>query len=84
MIQSNAKNGITILEGTPINMVQEATNIFGGMLKETPEILLAVFLTYVDEIEKLECEDYGDKLDVLKFFANIAKKKFKEGKKYVN
>ena len=78
MIVSDAKEGITIMDGTPFNLTQEAINIFGGMLEETPEILLVVLMTYVDEIEKLNPDDYKDKLSVLKVIANIAKKSFKE------
>ena len=76
MIASDAKSGTTILDGTSFNLTQEAVNIFGVMLEETPEILLVVLMTYVDEIEKLNPDDYKDKLSVLKVIANIAKKSF--------
>ena len=81
MIASDAKSGTTILDGTPFNLTQEAINIFGGMLEETPEILLVVLMTYADEIEKLNCDDYKDKLLVLKVIANVAKKSFKAKEK---
>lgn len=76
MIASDAKSGTTILDGVPFDLTQEAVNIFGGMLEETPEILLVALMTYVDEIEKLNPDDYKDKLSVLKVIANIAKKSF--------
>lgn len=81
MIVSDITAGMTIIEGKPFNLTQEAINIFGGMLEETPEILLVVLMTYADEIEKLNCDDYKDKLLVLKVIANIAKKNFKAKEK---
>lgn len=81
MIVSDAKEGITLMEGTPFNLTQEATNIFGGMLEETPEILLAVLMTYVAEIDKLNCDDYKDKLPILKVIAGVAKTNFKDKEK---
>lgn len=82
MIVSDAKEGVTILEGTPFNLTQEAINIFGGMLEETPEILLVALMTYVDEIDKLNPDDYKDKLTILKIIADIAKKSFKAKEKH--
>lgn len=57
MIIANIKDGVTLIEGRPIDLIQEATTIFGGMIEETPEILLTVLSTYADEIEKINPDE---------------------------
>ncbi len=84
MIISNEKLGATIVSGAPNDLTYEATVLFGTMLEKTPEILLAVIATYSDDLEKLNPDDYGKKLEFLYGIAGIAKKAFKGGKIYGN
>lgn len=84
MIISNNSDGIALVSGTTVDVTQEASILFGSMLEKTPEVLLAVIATYSDEIENLNPEDYGKKLDILYGLAGVAKKCFKEGKMYGN
>lgn len=82
MIISNIKDGTTLLAGTPVELTHETTMLFGALLEKSPETFLAVLCTYGDEIEKLDLNDYGHKVEVLTALAGIAKKSFKESKSY--
>ena len=83
MIISNFKDGTT-LAGTPLELTHEATTLFGAMLERTPEILLTVLTAYVDELEKLNPDNYTIKMGVLSVIAEESKKGLKESKSYGN
>lgn len=82
MIISSEKLGASFISGASNDLTYEAAILFGTMLKKTPEILLAVIATYSDEIEKLNPNDYGKRLEFLYDVAKIAKKRFNEGELY--
>lgn len=84
MIISNMHNATTLLAGKPVELTIEATSLFEAMLQRTPEILLTVLITYTDELEKLNPDEYTTKIEFLSAIAEEAKKSAKEGKSYGN
>lgn len=82
MIISNAKDGTTLIAGTPLELVQEATNIIGGLIEKIPEILLTVLSTYDEEIIHLDPDEYKTKMAILTVIAEMSKKSLKESKRY--